>query len=253
MKHLNEEQLVLYYYGEAGDRRAIEEHLAGCDSCRAGYQDLQRLLAAVAAAPAPERAGAYGSEVWQRLRPRLAERAGFRWTAWLGPRRWALVGAMAALVLVAFLAGRFWPRPEPETRVAQPISNQVRERILLVAVGEHLERSQIVLVELVNAQAEGTVDISAEQESARDLVSANRLYRQTAARAGHPGIASVLDELERVLLEIAHSPTVLSSAEMDAIRKRIEGQGVLFKVRVVGSRVRQQANAPPQKQAGERL
>ena len=38
MNHLNEEQLVLYYYGERSAK--AEEHLGACESCRAAYQTL---------------------------------------------------------------------------------------------------------------------------------------------------------------------------------------------------------------------
>ena len=142
------------------------------------------------------------------------------------------------LVLAAFLAGRFWhPAEQPP---AAPISAEVRERILLVAVGEHLDRSQVVLVELVNANtpAGGEADISSEQKRARDLVAANRLYRQTAQHAGEIAVVSVLDELERVLVEIANSPQEVSSAQLEQLQKRIESKGILFKVRVIGSEVR---------------
>jgi len=144
---------------------------------------------------------------------------------------------MAGLVVAAFFAGRFWPgqvRPAP-----QPIAQPVRERILLVAVGDHLERSQMVLLELVNSKPDGEVDISEEQQRAQDLVAANRLYRQTAARAGEAGLASVLEELERTLIEVAHRPTLLSSAEFEELRRRIEAQGILFKIRIIDSQVRQ--------------
>jgi hypothetical protein len=59
-------------------------------------------------------------------------------------------------------------------------------------------------------------------------------------------MASVLDDLERVLIEVARSPETVSSDEMEALRQRMEAQGILFKVRVVGSRVRarQRAVAP---------
>ena len=66
MKHLSEEQLLLYHYGEAGDRRAVEDHLASCQACRADYQALQQVLAAVEAAPVPERGEGSGREVWAR-------------------------------------------------------------------------------------------------------------------------------------------------------------------------------------------
>jgi hypothetical protein len=108
-----------------------------------------------------------------------------------------------------------------------------------VAVGDHLERSQVALIELVNTQGGATVDISGERERARDLVRENRLYRQTAVGTGDPAVASVLDELERVLVEIANSPSSLTAAEFSKVRSRIEQQGIIFKVNVFGQRVRE--------------
>ena len=98
-----------------------------------------------------------------------------------GRRPWRkLTGlaALAAALVVAFLLGQRFPAPAP------PISAEVRERILLVAVGNHLERSQMILVELANAPTDVPLDVSAERASADVLVSANRLYRQTALRSG---------------------------------------------------------------------
>ena len=253
MTHPNEEQLIAYRYGdvsETHERAAIERHLVTCDGCRTSYEALQRVLAAVEAAPVPERDASYGSRVWQRIGPQLDQRERFDWRAWLVPRRWVAVGAMAALVFAAFLAGRFWPRPTQQES-AGPIPVQVRERILLVAVGDHLDHAQMVLAELVNAGAtetltKGGVDISFEQQRAQDLVEANRLYRQTAARTGDSTLANVLDELERVLVEIAHSPAQLSSAQLNEIQRRIEARGILFKVRVIGSDVRQRGKSAGQ-------
>lgn len=41
-----EEDLVLHYYGEnsEAERRNVEQHLAGCDSCRLFLEDLRKLL-----------------------------------------------------------------------------------------------------------------------------------------------------------------------------------------------------------------
>ncbi len=110
---------------------------------------------------------------------------------------------------------------------------------MLVAVGEHLDRSQMILVELVNNESKGPVDISEEQHRAEDLIGDNRLYRQAALTSGDTRVSSVLDELQRVLLEIAHSPSKLDSAEFEQIRRRIEAEGILFKIRVVGSNLRE--------------
>jgi hypothetical protein len=96
----------------------------------------------------------------------------------------------------------------------------------------------MVLLEVVNAPA-GRPDIAASQRSAEELAAANRLYRQAAARAGEPAVASVLEDLERVLIEIAHSPSPASSAEVARLQERIESKGLLLKVRVIGSHVRE--------------
>jgi hypothetical protein len=65
------------------------------------------------------------------------------------------------------------------------------------------------------------------------------LYRQTAEHTGEKGVASVLDELEPVLMEIAHSPSTISQSQLDELRKHIEARGLLLKVRVMDSNVHQ--------------
>ena len=151
-----------------------------------------------------------------------------------------LANATIPARIPAFLAGRVSQR---RTQMAG-LSGPVRERIMLVAVGEHLEQSQMILIELMNSESKGTVDISEEQNRAQDLISENRLYRQAALRTGDKSVSNVLDELERVLLDVAHSPSKLNSAEFQQIRQRIEADGILFKIRVVGSNLREREAAP---------
>ena len=231
MNHPTEEQFVLYYYGEAAE---IEDHVAQCEPCRAQYQALQRVLNSVDSFPVPERAPDYESRVWASVEKRMEKRS--RWLMW-GWRPWFAAAAMAMLLMGAFLAGRGWHKAEP----VHMADNGVRERVLLVAVGDHLERSQMVLVELANADAPaaGRLDISYEQQTAEDLLESNRLYRQTAATNGDVATAALLEELERALLEIAHSPSEVSARQLEELRRQIEDRGIIFKVKVFGSRVEQ--------------
>jgi hypothetical protein len=86
------------------------------------------------------------------------------------------------------------------------------------------------------------------------------MYRQTAAHTGDTAMAGVLDELERVLLDIAHSPSELTPEELGKFRDRLEAEGILFKIRVLGSNVRNQETpaaapfaAPAATPAGQKL
>jgi len=247
MNHLSEEQLILYYYGEADEADAIKTHLSFCPHCRSNYESFQRVFAAVDAMEVPARGENYGQEVWQRIKPRLGKPRVFLWSFPVRPPRWAVAGAMAALVAAAFLLGRFWQAPQVSTPPSPP--GQVRERVLLATVGDHLERSQRFLTELLNTAANGGVNISTQQDVAEELLAANRLYRLSAERAGEIGMASVLEDLERELLEIAHSPSQLTSSELDQIRRRVDEQGLLFKVRVIGTRVRERERAAAREMA----
>jgi hypothetical protein len=266
MSHLNEEQLILFYYGEENETLLAEQHLEECGECRELYSSLQRVLNVVDSLPIPDRGPEYGPQVWQRIQRQIPAGRGSRWTAWLvkpalrpSPWRWAAAGAaFAALMVTAFVAGRYFPQPgrKPAVQLAGAPDSRPNERVLMVAVGDYLERSQMVLIELANANPKGDLDISAEQERAGDLVSETRLYRQTAARTGDTAVTSVLDELERVLLDIAHSPSELSPEELGKLRSRLEAEGILFKIRVLGSNVRNQegpAAAPSTTPAGQKL
>jgi hypothetical protein len=242
MSHLSEEQLVLHYYAEAGDEASIESHLAGCDSCRTAYRELQQALAMLSSAPVPERPEDYGSLVWKRLQPHLGLRHRIGRRSILQVPRWAFATGMAALLVAAFLVGRYWPRPE-QIVAQQAASGEIGERVLLASAADHLERSQIVLMDLTHAGGRGEIDISGEQALARELLESNRLYRQTAVRNGELGLATVLDDLERTLLEIVHSPSRMASSELNEMQKQIESEGILFKLRVTGSRMRERQNA----------
>ncbi len=248
MKHLKEEQLVLHYYGEGEDPAGITAHLMDCEDCRQAFARFESVLNAVAEEPLPERDEAYGAEVWRRLAPRLPETVKPEWSFF---PRWswapAMTAAVALLVTVAFFAGRASNerRVPPAVASASPAE---RERVLLIAVGDHLDRSQVMLMEIVNARGGRALDMSDGRAAAEDLLDANRLYRQTAASSGDETVTSMLDELERVLLEIAHSPDALSRKDLDGLRERLEAKGILFKVRVAGTRIRDrergEASAP---------
>jgi hypothetical protein len=245
MTHCSDDDLILAYYGESD---AHDDHLAACAECTARYRTLRDVLELAAADAVPQRGEHYGLEVWQRIRPRLPEPQ-LRWYAvWA---RWpAAAAAVAALLLVTvgFTAGRIsLSRMVPSAEVATPapeagIDDEARRRVLMLTVADHLERSERVLTDIVNA-TEGA-DISMEQQWADDLLAASRLYRLDAVAADELSIASLLDELERTLLEIVHRPSHATREDLDEIRRRVDSLALLFKVRVMSGELRDQTEPP---------
>ncbi|HTU35421.1 MAG TPA: hypothetical protein VMF66_16580 [Candidatus Acidoferrum sp.] len=246
MKHPDDEQLIALYYGEGRDTDSLREHLRGCLTCRENFSSLEQTLDAVKNMPVPERDSDYGSQVWYAIANRLdlpERRPAEQRRVTFGLRGLAGVGALAAMIVAAFLAGRYWPR-RPAPTVATNTA-QIRKGVLLVAVSDHLDHAQMVLMELANGDSDGTaqkpaekINIANEQEWAEQLLVSNRLYEQTAQQTRDPEIENILSALEPVLLEIAHSPDQVSSQQLQEIQDRIRNTGILFKVRVVSSDVR---------------
>jgi hypothetical protein len=254
MTHINEDDLVLHYYGEmdAGEESHAAAHLAECAACQAKYTTLQRVLAAVEAEPVPEPREGFERTVWARLQPELAPRRGWVSSLVWSPVNLGLAAAVLVLVIGAFYAGRGWQRTvSPASTQAAAADAAMRERVLLVDLGEHLDRSQTMLVELVSAGGAGTIDISSERDRAEQLVESNRLYRQAAEANGDTALTALLDELERVLVDVAASPATLSAADMEDVRQRIDNAGLLFKVRVVSSEVRERQKRALRARAGQ--
>ena len=191
MNHLSEEQLILYYYGENGDDAAPatpsppSSHLEECErlprALRIASARAQRSGFRCPCRSAPpttaRRCGSASSSVSAR-----GAAASGRFPL---PWRWAAAGAaFAALLVAAFLAGRLYPRHNQPAQMAAA-DPQAGERVLLVAVGDYLERSQMVLIELSQRQSQRLRWISPPSRSAPATSSPKRgLYRQTAAHTG---------------------------------------------------------------------
>jgi hypothetical protein len=271
-QHLTQEELILSYYGESalGERAG---HLDACDVCRGELARLAAVLDRVTPIDVPEPADDYEARVWDRLNWRLRGEKKRERNAWM---KWA---AVAAIVVIAFLGGLLFnrrsattpsheiasttngnPRRMPNTTVTTvstttaphntpqqtAAASKSRDRILLLVVGNHFDESERMLIELTNitpTDSEG-FDLDTERTKAEELLASNRLYRRTAADRGEESVATLLDELEPVLLQIAHAPDDMSPEELRGIQKRVETKGLVFKLRVVRAGVSKKTTPP---------
>lgn len=235
--HLTDDDLVLHYYGEmseAAEQRACA-HLETCETCRSNLAALQRVMAAIDSAPVPEPDAWFEQRTWARLESSLSESpraAAIPRTAWALPWRAMAWGAATALVIIAaFVAGQFSSNNVAPQQQVTTARATMQERVLIVDLGDHLDRTEAALVEFVSG-TDGQA-LAAGRERLEELVAANGLYRRTAAAAGDQAVADVLDDLERVLIEIANAAPTASTSDLDVLRQRIDSRGLLFKVRVM--------------------
>jgi hypothetical protein len=262
MHHLTDEDLILHFYGEGGpgEERRIDDHLAGCSECRQAWAELGETLKLVDAAKVPEPGPGFERVMWARVqsalpeaRPRVSTASTWRWAPALG---------MAAAVVLAVAIGYAWRASHDPHGVAAPAASRTastmaptsgptfvrtsaadmqktRERVLLTALSEHFQQTEVLLTEIMNAPDQGGSEADFERTSAGDLVASGRLYRVTAQENGDLQLARMLDDLEGVLVEVARSPEKVAPKDFQSLRTRIGDQNLLFKVRAVSTQIQQ--------------
>jgi hypothetical protein len=241
-QHLTEDELILHFYGETerADTARVESHLESCAECQSAKEKLHSVMALVDSAAPVEAPIGFERIAWARLEPALDRNARSGWRTFFWFPQWALAGGVAALVLAAFVAGRFSGGDAavttPNTRVVASVEPG---RVLQTAVGDHLDSTAMMLVELANADTDGADVLAGEQERAVDLVAANRVIRASALQSGDAQIVDILEDLERVLLEVANAPANATSNDLTDLRSRITREDLLFRLRVIASEMRQ--------------
>lgn len=238
LPHLDEEALIRYHLGDDEEgREAARAHLASCETCREALEQVGDVLAMVANSPLPEPPEGFERVMWARVSSNVDTPPANAWTSWFTWPRLALAGGAFAVVIAAFVAGRWTREPVPGAPV-EVLVKLVPESALQLATSDHLERAQMMLAEVLHSDA-GDPALSAEQARAADLVSASRLIRQSVSQSGDAGMANVLEDLERVLVEIANRADGWSPEELEAFKVRLDQGGMLFRLRVVSAEMRQ--------------
>lgn len=223
MANRPDDELILHFYGEHDAPDEMERELAADPELARRYERLRGELAALDRLKGPEPRPGLEGRIWERIAPELSRspsRLAWR-TGWLS---WAAAAAAAAVIAFGgFLAGRTLRTEPTETTVAHGLKGlppEARERVLHAALADHLESSQRLLLEVAN----GVPPFAAERSAAAELLSANRLYRRAAERAGDRRVAAVLSELELLLTDLAH--------DGEGSDPRVESEDLLFKVRI---------------------
>jgi hypothetical protein len=243
-EHLTDDDLVGHFYGDSSpaDETRVDAHLRGCETCRGHWDETVATLKMLDRATPPEPDAGFEARMWQRVQPALgtpgAADIGTPWTR-RSPSYFGLgvAAGLAAAVAVGVVTTHTWqPRPAPPVATTAVDANG-RERVLLTALDDHFERSEMLLVEFLNAPAAPGPELAFERATADDLLDSNRLYRMAASQNGNFRVADMLEDLESVLVEIARSPDQMDGGDLRSIRSRIEDDNLLFKVRAVSQQI----------------
>jgi len=241
MTHLTEEELIEHFYGEAGGKacRIAQRHLDGCAECAAKSAKLANDMKAMGKMDYQGLSEEYGQSVWSRVAEKLPalaiDEAPRRTMAWRQALGWA--AACAVLVVAAFEVGRIWEhRQQPQKAAVMKPASPVERQVVVVVLGDHLDRTERLLVELKHANGEDAELVKPLGEEAQSLLVANRVFREDAVKSGDERLIQALDHLDQLLANVANAPGGLNATSIARLQNEMQVDGLLFKVRVLRSR-----------------
>jgi hypothetical protein len=254
MKHLSEEELVEHYFAGPGSRasRIAQRHMDACEECATGSVRLAEDLNAMRGIDVEKLSADYGESVWSRvsvaLPPRpvrevpvqtFASRLGWH-RGWTWNRGWVLglsyAAACAVLVLTAFQIGRMWEHRQHSGNQVAKLPAPVQRQVVVVVLGDHLDRTERLLVELKHADGEDAEVVKPLREEARSLLAANRVFKEDADKSDDVALQQALDHLDHLLNDVANEPGGMNAASIARLQNEMKADGLLFEVRVLRSR-----------------
>ncbi|MFB0515934.1 MAG: anti-sigma factor [Candidatus Neomarinimicrobiota bacterium] len=212
----------LYHALSPRRRKIFDAHLASCPDCAGEYQALATTLKVMDQRQLPAIKPHFWEGYWQRLSRKLApEHTRNRfldWLTWLPslplPVRPAWVSVAAALLLIA--TGIFIGRTT-YLSLAGGDAAHARAAVFdpaLVAefndlASRYLGRTRVLLLGLDNFDTSdddlGVIDLGHQQMISRELLQQGRELRDHEVATADPRFQYLIDEIERVLLQLANS------------------------------------------------
>lgn len=166
-----------------------------------------------------------------------------RWRTWLselGKPRLSLASAfsVAALISLAFFLGREGaqsvdlPPAGNGSEIANTTASLNTDQLLARSVADHLQQLNVTFTQFANSP-ELPVTMSGH---ATDLLVANRLYRQAALTRGDQKLASFLNEVEPMLIELAYEAFRKSPETRERMQQDMK-DSLLFRIRVMNQQI----------------
>jgi Putative zinc-finger len=123
---------------------------------------------------------------------------------------------------------------QPDADTSQP-SNTEKAGDIPALTAMHLQKSELLLRAFRNvraAKAGRPVDVAYEQKLAQQLIVRNMMLKREADAAGDIQVASLLENLEPILLDIANLPKRTGADDIRVINDRVERKNIVALLQV---------------------
>jgi len=242
-------QFVEALYGElnAARRAEFEAHLQGCAACAAEYRQIEQTLQIMDRREQPRLESDFWNAYWDKLaekldtegapqapRPQQRETPAnvFRMFGW--PRAFRVAAAAAALVLGILIGRYFFSQGGENAPLAGSPETLLQPTSLEVRAGDYLEKSKVLLLGLVNWEADApeaaALDFPRYQRASRDLLQEAGYLKTALEDSRQRRLRELVGDLEVVLLQIANLEAENDLSAIEMVKTGVDRRGILLKI-----------------------
>lgn len=219
-------------------QKEFDDHLAECTGCRKEFETLNAVPGKIEAYRRPDPDAVDWNRYWDKLEARLPERkpsliSRVRFNLW---ESWGMaqtprlaLGAAFILVVGIFIGRAFFSQ-------SSPVAHQASNDPVLIEAGQYIERSKLILLGIVNtdpgSDAAGFGNLSKQQTLSRKLVDQAGPLKAALDASRQPMLSELVEELQRVLIQIANLETIDDLKGVELIRSGAEHNAILFKINI---------------------
>ena len=242
-------QALLYEYlrGDLNpiDHKKVEDHLAECQHCASEAMSLIAMIKTIdreIKAPSEEQSPEFWNNFVLRVEDKLREEqhAEKRPTSSIWDKLESLFifrrriiaaacGSLAIVLLIVVILKWYTPPQHEEQReqiAQQPLqSDTTSERM-----SKYFRKSKVLLVGITNMKTDEhyPLDLTAERRASRELIHEARYLKSQPLDIRS---AKLIDDMEKILIELANLEEQNDLPNVDIIRGGIHSENLLFKVR----------------------
>lgn len=242
----------------AQDKASVEDHLSQCEMCREELDGIRRtvqFLPADATDPAASLPPAFWTGALNEIERRIAPRAPGRdrlqrlldWlTMAIVPHRRLALGLLSFGIVAtsAFVTWSVLRQGSSPPAVGGPAVSAGMDLPSDSRMSNYLRKSRMLFVGVANMPVgDGTLDLYTERETSRALVEEARILKQEAL--DDPSV-QLINELEKIQIELANMEHRDEMPTIALIRDGIERENLLFKIRIAET-IRLQERYGPEK------
>lgn len=231
---------------DMNERKIVEDHLATCQQCASDAQALRTLITVLnqnLRKPSDERSPEFWNDFYLNVRERI--RLEKQTTKELSPTLWERleeffiipqrrVVALSGMIVVILLAVALLKRDgllKQESTVELITEQPAQVDTVAERMSKYFRRSRNLLVGLTNMETneDQLLDFSMERNTSRQLVQEARYLKNQPMDMRS---ARLIDDLEKILIELANLETENDLPNVDLVRSGIHQGNLLFKIRM---------------------